>query len=108
LLSRLNGKVRYVLLRLQLEHPSWGPKILRMKLGQWPSLKGLRLLSEASIGRYLHQWPRFRRGKRTQKQDERPNQPTHVHQRWRIDFKLGIVLAGKTQANLHTVRDPVG
>jgi hypothetical protein len=31
-----------------------------------------------------------------------------VHQRWQIDFKLGIALRDDSLVNLHTVRDPVG
>jgi hypothetical protein len=31
-----------------------------------------------------------------------------VHQRWQLDFKLGIALKNGGQLNLHTVRDPVG
>jgi hypothetical protein len=31
-----------------------------------------------------------------------------VHQRWQIDFKLGIELQAGIRVNLHTVRDPVG
>jgi hypothetical protein len=34
--------------------------------------------------------------------------PTEVHQRWQIDFKLGIELANGQQVNLCTIRDPVG
>jgi hypothetical protein len=31
-----------------------------------------------------------------------------VHQRWQVDFKMGIALRNGSQVNLHTVRDPVG
>ncbi len=31
-----------------------------------------------------------------------------MHQRWQMDFKLGIALTDGTLVNLHTVRDPVG
>ena len=61
LLSHFNPKVRYAILRLRLAHPRWGPNRILYKLKQRPSLKGLCLPSEASIGRYLHQWSRFRR-----------------------------------------------
>ena len=64
--------------------------------------------SVASIGRCLHQWPRFRRQSRKKPPAERPSQPTAVHQRWQIDFKIGIELQDSTQVDLHTVRDPVG
>ena len=35
-------------------------------------------------------------------------EPTHVHQCWQIDFKLGIAIGNEQLVNLHTVRDPVG
>jgi transposase InsO family protein len=74
-----------------------------------PSLKELKLPSEAAIGRYLHQWQRFRRQrKRKPVKRTRPNQPTQVHQRWQIDFKTDIVLRDDSQVSLHTIRDPVG
>ncbi len=108
LLSRFDPKVRYVLLRLRLEHPRWGPNRLLYKLGQRGSLQGLKLPSESQIGRYLHQWPRFRCQKSVQRPAQRPSQPERVHQRWQIDFKMGIALQDEHLVNLHTVRDPVG
>lgn len=39
---------------------------------------------------------------------QRPDPPQQVHQRWQLDFKLGIEVAAGHQVNLHTVRDPVG
>ncbi len=108
LLGRFDAKVRYVILRLRLEHPCWGPNRLLNKLKKRSSLRSLRLPSEASIGRYLHQWVRFRRCPKPEVRRERPNAPTQVHQRWQIDFKLGIALQNGQLLNLHTARDPVG
>jgi transposase InsO family protein len=108
LLARFDPKVRFRLLRLRLEHPRWGPNRLRHKLKKCTSLRGLRLPSEASIGRYLHQWDRFRRCPKPETSRERPNAPTHVHQRWQVDFKLGIALENGRLLNLCTARDPVG
>jgi hypothetical protein len=56
----------------------------------------------------LHQWTRFRRRRKQRVRSKRPNEAQHVHQRWQIDFKLGIALHDGTLVNLHTVRDPVG
>lgn len=101
--------VRYVILRLRLKHPRWGPNRIRAKLTQRPSLRHRTLPSDASIGRYLHQWACFRRhSKPKPPMRERPQQPTAVHQRWQIDFKIGIPLNNGMLVNLHTVRDPVG
>lgn len=109
LLSSFHPLVRYVLLQLRLQQPRWGPRTLRYHMGQRLSLAGKRLPSETQIGRYLHQWPRFRRErKRKPSKRERPDPATRVHQRWQVDFKLGIELEDGTQVNLHTVRDHVG
>jgi hypothetical protein len=108
LLATCGPKVRYCILRLRLEHPHWGPNRILYKLRKRPSLQGLALPSEASIGRYLYQWPRFRRRPKQEAARDRPNAPRHVHERWQVDFKLGIPLSDGTLANLHTVRDPVG
>jgi hypothetical protein len=108
MLRRFDPKVRYCVLRLRLEHPRWGPNRILARLRNRPSLRALSLPSQASIGRYLHQWPRFCRQAKQQSGRPRPQQPTAVHQRWQIDFKLGILLQGGCYVNLHTIRDPVG
>ncbi|MEW5958606.1 MAG: hypothetical protein AB1801_12820 [Chloroflexota bacterium] len=108
LLSQFDPKVRYGVLRLKLEHPRWGPRSIRHRLTKRSSLKGVRLPKEAQIGRYLHQWSRFHRPPRVSLPSQRPDLPTQVHQRWQVDFKMGIALTDGTQINLHTVRDPVG
>jgi len=108
LLSRFHPRLRYAILRLRLEHPRWGPTRIRAHLQSRRALRGLSLPSDASIGRYLHQWPRFRRPKPKLPRRVRPTQPTAVGQRWQIDFKLGIALRNGTLVNLHTLRDPLG
>jgi hypothetical protein len=108
LLSRFHPRMRYVILRLRLEHPRWGPNRILAKLHKRPSLLGLNLPSEAEIGRYLHQWRQFRRKPKRKPVLQRSDQPTQVHQCWQIDFKVGIRLAEDTRVNLFTVRDPVG
>ena len=109
LLRRFDPRVRFAILRLRLEHPRWGPGRIRFHLERRRSLCGLRLPQPAQIGRYLHQWPQFRRRYTPPRlSGERPQQPTAVHQRWQVDFKLGIPLADGSQVNLTTIRDPVG
>jgi transposase InsO family protein len=108
-LQRFDARVRYAVLRLRLAHPRWGPNRLRFHLGRRASLAGLRLPSESQIGRYLHQWSRFRRRAKGQRPATiRPPAAERVHQRWQVDFKMGIALADGSQVNLHTVRDEVG
>jgi len=108
LLSQSDPLVRYCILRFRLEHPRWGPRSILEHLGKRDSLKGLSLPSEASIGRYLHQWPRFRRQRKVKSKEEKPKKPTAVHQQWQMDFKVEIALDDGTLATLYTVRDPVG
>jgi transposase InsO family protein len=108
LLSRFLPIVRFVILRLRLEHPRWGPDRIRHAAQERSSLKGLHLPCLAQIGRYLHQWERFQRKPTQRIQRIRPRQPQRVHECWQMDFKLGIVLQNGRQVNLHTVRDPFG
>jgi transposase InsO family protein len=108
LMSRFDPKIRFRILYLRLKHPRWGPTPIRHGLGAFPALRDLPLPSPAVIGRYLHQWPRFRRPPAATVVRQRPRPPTAVQQRWQIDFKLGIPLSDGRLVNLHTVRDPVG
>ena len=108
LLSRFSPIVRYVILRLRVEHPRWGTSRIRHTALQRHSLRGLHIPSTAQIGRYLHQWVRFRRKPSQRIERERPRQPERVHECWQMDFKIGIVLHNGRQVNLHTVRDPFG
>ncbi len=110
ILSHFDPRVRFSLLRMRLKYPKRGPAVLRWHLRQEPLLKYQRLPSRTQIGRYLHQWPRFRRhGRRMPPAKVRAPEPAQrLFQRWQFDFKLGITLADGTQVNLHTLYDPVG
>lgn len=108
ILSRFDPRVKYAILRLRLELLRLGPNGILTKLRKRPDLRGLVLPSPASIGRYLHQWSRFQRQFKPQEKQPRPCQPTTVHQRWQIDFKLAVALQDEARANLMTVWDPVG
>lgn len=100
--------MRYVILRVRLQHPGWGRDRIQVALAQHPALKGKRLPSAVQIGRYLHQWPRFRRGPAPKRPTARPAPPQQVHQCWQLDFKVGIALTNQRRVNLYTLRDPVG
>lgn len=107
ILSQFSQEVKNKILEMRRAHPRWGPGVIVYKLRQDPQTKYQRIPSRASVGRFLHQWPEFRRKRRPKiKIRERPDQPTRVHQRWQIDFKLDIQLADQCRVNLHTVRDP--
>lgn len=108
-LSQFEPIVRYVILRLKLAHPRWGPSRIRWAMGQRPSLQGKRLPKDRAIGHYLHQWSRFHRPRKPKGVvGVRPPHPQRVHECWQIDFKVDWVLRDKTRLLLHTVRDPVG
>lgn len=108
LLNQFDALVRYWILRLRLKHPRWGARSLLVHLKKQPGLYSKRLPSPASIGHYLHQWPRFHRKGKKKPAVVRPRQPMRVHECWQIDFKVAIPLADGTLVDLHTVRDPVG
>jgi hypothetical protein len=106
LLQRFHPKARYVVLKLRLQHPGWGPGPIRLGLQKRASLAHLAIPSLSQIGRYLHQFERFRRKKRAGPTQGRPKQPTHTGQRWQLDFKMGIPLPDGSQVNLFTACDP--
>jgi transposase InsO family protein len=108
LLQQFDSLVRYWVLRFKLEHPRWGPGRIRAHLKKRLAWRCKKLPSTASIGQYLHQWSSFHRRSKQKPQRIRPDQPTAVHQRWQIDFKVAISLQNGQQVDLHTVRDPVG
>lgn len=105
-LSRFAPLVRYVILRLKLAHPRWGRERIHYHLDKRSSCRGYGLPHPSSIGRYLHQWPRFRRlAKAKPQRRERAAPPTAVHQRWQLDFKVNIEQADGQQLALHTLVD---
>jgi hypothetical protein len=108
LLRRFHPLVRYVLLKLRLLHPGWGPAPLRLGLQKRPSLAHRCLPHTSQIGRYLHQFERFRRKKRATPGPSRPKQPGYTTQRWQLDFKMGIPLVDGSLVNLYTSCDPFG
>jgi transposase InsO family protein len=106
-LSRFDPLVSYVILRLRLAHPRWGPQRIYDHLQRRPSLKGLMRPKPVSIGRYLRQWACLYPPK-PMPRSAGVKLPGRVHECWQIDFKIGIALRNGSQVNLHTIRDPVG
>lgn len=107
ILSRFDWRIRLHVLRLRLQQRHLGPGMIRHRLEQDRSLRGLAVPSVAQIGRYLHQWECFRRQAKKERKGRRPDPPTRVNQRHQVDFKLNIVLDDGTRVDLHTMRDPV-
>lgn len=60
-LSQYSEGVRQQILTLRDAHPGWGPISIRLELERDVQFAQQRLPSRASIGRYLHSFPRFRR-----------------------------------------------
>lgn len=109
LMSTFESQISAKILELRTAHPKWGPKSILHALGKEKAFEGLSLPSRSQIGKYLHQWSEFRRKpKISSDKKRRPRKAKRVHQRWQIDFKLGIPLANGRQVNLHTTRDEFG
>jgi len=103
-LSQFDAEVLEHVKDLRQKHPRWGPISLRLHLEDEKDLKGKRLPSAASIGRWLHADPQNRRLPKPKQSP--PQTLDHVHQRWEIDFKVKIQLQGGETVQLHTVTDP--
>jgi transposase InsO family protein len=106
MLSQFSAGVIQAIRDLRSQHPRWGPISLRLHLEDEPGLKGQRLPSPASIGRFLHEDSANRRQSKTKPPGPVPVILSRVHQRWEIDFKVKIHLAGGETVQLHTVTDP--
>ena len=108
-LQRFDPMMSTCILCLRRANCHWGPSRILFKLKECPPMKGKRLPSEATIGRYLHQFPEFRRkSKKEPLKHAVLVQPTAVHECWAMDFKMGIRLGDDSQVNLHSVRDVFG
>jgi hypothetical protein len=105
-LSQFSGIVIERIQMMRGKHPGWGPVSLWMNLEKEADLKGKRLPSPASIGRYLHEDPENRRRPKSQPPDLPLITLTHAHQRWEIDFKVKIHLKCGETVQMHTVTDP--
>lgn len=105
ILSSFASIVRYVILRLKLEHPRWGRERIHYHLSRRRSCRGYQLPNPSSIGRYLHQFPRFRREKAKVTPHSRPRPVTQVHERWQLDFRRNLETADGQKLTLHTIMD---
>jgi hypothetical protein len=110
-LGHFDPLVKYVALRLKLEHPKWGSITTLFYMRRRPSLKGLRLPKGTALWEYWHQFgKRLIRPQRpaTKRPDPAPEMAVvEVHQRWQIDFK-GKVKTSFGWVSPFQVRDVVG
>jgi hypothetical protein len=111
LLGHFDSLVKYVALRLKLEHPKWGPTTTLFYMRRRSSLRGLRLPQETVLWEYWHQFrERLIQPRRpaTKRPDPAPEtEVVEVHQRWQIDFK-GEVETSFGWVSPFQVRDVVG
>jgi hypothetical protein len=77
-----------------------------MHLEDEPDLKGKRLPSAASIGRWLHEDTANHRRPKSIEPLPAPVPLQFVHQRWEIDFKVKIHLTSGETVQQHTVTEP--
>ncbi len=105
-LSQFHATVIQCITDFRKQHPRWGPISLWIHLNDEPDLKGKRLPSPASIGRFLHEDPDNRRRPKRKLPELAQVILTHTHQRWEIDFKVRIHLKGGETVQMHTVTDP--
>jgi transposase InsO family protein len=104
-LSSFAPIIRYVILRLKKKHPRWGRERIHYHLSKRPSCRGLRLPNPSSIGRYLQQFVKFRRGKAKVTPRVRPRPVTEEHERWQLDFRRNLEGANEQKLTLHTIMD---
>lgn len=108
ILSRFPAIVGETILKLRVEHEKWGPGRIQYHLGKETRLAGEHLPCQAQIGRYLHQFEKYRRSRKPAHRRVRPHPASQVHQRWELDFKMGIVIHADALVNLHSIWDPCG
>ena len=106
-LSSFDPLVRYVALRLKLEHKTWGAAYVVKKMGERPSLKGKRLPDPTVVWRYWRSFGDRLFPKRRPAQPKRP--PGGVaHGVWQMDAKESVPVAGVGVVTFNQARDEFG
>lgn len=105
-LSQFDAAIPLRLAALREAHPRWGAVSLRLHLAETAGLRGKKLPSTASIGRWLHETPANRRVRKKKKAAEPPLRLSYAHQCWQIDFKVNLRLKKGETVQLHSVYDP--
>lgn len=109
LLSTFDSLVRYVALRLKLEHRKHGPDIILADMRLRSSLKSLLLSSPAVLGRYFQQF-----GERLvtpRRHLQLPRESTQLtparipHDVWQLDFDQGLHLPPLGWVNVFNMTD---
>ena len=106
-LSSFDPLVRYVALRLKLEHKTWGAAYVVKKMGERPPLKGKRLPDPTAVWRYWRSFGNRLFPKRRPAQLKRP--PAGVaHGVWQMDAKESVPVAGVGVVTFNQARDEFG
>jgi transposase InsO family protein len=105
-LSQFDDRVRQRIVELRDTHPRWGPVSIRIQLALEEAFADQVLPAPASIGRFLHSFPRYRRQTKPKRARAIGVPLTQTHQRWQIDFKSYIRLGNGQTVQLHDVSDP--
>jgi hypothetical protein len=106
-MSEFDPLVRYVALRLKLEHKTWGAEYVVKKMGERRSLRGRRLPSPTTVWRY---WRSFGDRLFPQRRPAQPKRPPAgvAHGIWQIDAKESVPVAGVGVVTFNQARDEFG
>lgn len=106
-LSEFDPLVRYVVLRLKRQHPTWGAAYIVKKMSERPSLKDKTLPEATTVWRYWRSfgdrlWP-----KRRPAEAQWPAAGV-VHGVWQMDAKESVPVAGVGVITINQARDEFG
>ena len=108
-LSSFDGKVRYAVLRIKRQHPSWGAAVVQAELANRPWITPDQVPSVSSIERYFRQF-----GDRlvtplrhVQPSRAQPREPALavVHGCWQMDVDERVLLPGVGRVNILNLVD---
>jgi len=103
-LGDFDPRVRYVALRLKLQHPHWGAAYIVKKMSERVSLKNVVLPEATTVWRY---WRSF--GERLSPERHAPDprlDPAGVaHGVWQMDFKESVMVEGVGATTFTQARD---
>jgi hypothetical protein len=106
-MSEFDPLVRYVALRLKLEHKTWGAAYVVKKMGERSALKGKKLPDPATVWRY---WRSFGDRLFPQRRPAQPKRPPAgvAHGMWQMDAKESVPVAGVGVVTFNQARDEFG
>lgn len=102
-LSTYASVVRYVVLRLKVQHPTWGAEYVRQRLQEHPAIRG-PVPNAVTIWRY---WWQFGSRLGTHRAPPQPKRPRSgvAHGVWQLDFKEALPVDGVGLVTIAQARD---